>query len=123
MAMRARWAYQTGSNLAISVERLSDGLFYDFEVSAFVETPAQPTTPYPERVFPFVGSFQLTLDPTPPTVFTDGDYCLSVHNVTLNYEVVVELGATMKDGDDGPVFPPTSLTLSLPLVAAGATSQ
>lgn len=117
MAVRIRFQYPTGSQLGYSIERLSDGLFYDFLPSGssnttggtFVASPGKPIQQLAEDVTPFVGRFKANLTPTPASVFTDGDYVVTVHQMTLANEVVAELAVTMHNGDDATVIPQAAI--------------
>src|ERR1700678_1772655 len=111
MSLRIRFQYPTGSNLGYSIERLSDGTFYDFSTSTFVATPATPISSLPEDSGNFLGRYKLTLNPTPVTQFTDGDYVVTVHNKASANAVVAELGATMHAGDDATVIPQPGSTV------------
>jgi hypothetical protein len=106
MPIHIRFPYPSGNHLGYSVERLSDGLFYDFGDSTFKATPARPTAPLPEDTGIFVGRYKANLDPTPASIFTDGDYAVTVHHTAEGNVVVDQLGATMHDGDDATYFPP-----------------
>jgi hypothetical protein len=105
MALRIRFQYTTGSNLGYSIERLSDGTFYDFSSSTFVASPTTPIASLPEDSGIFAGRFKLTLTSTPNSQFTDGDYVVTVHNQAFSSVVVAELAATMHNGDDSTVIP------------------
>jgi len=105
MALRIRFQYPTGSQLGYSIERLNDGLFYDFSTSGFVATPATPIASLPEDSGLFLGRYKVTLNPTPVSQFTDGDYVITVHDQAASSNVVAELAATMHGGDDATVIP------------------
>lgn len=130
MALRIRFQYPTGSQLGYSMERLSDGLFYDFSTSGFVTTPATPISSLPEDSGIFHGRYKITLNLTPVAQFTDGDYVISIHDQAASSNVVAELASTMHAGDDATVIPqaggggvdPWSVTLpgSYPAGSAGA---
>jgi hypothetical protein len=105
MSLRIRFQYPTGSKLGYSIERLSNGSFYDFSTSTFVASPTTPIATLPEDTGIFAGRFKLTLTPTPSTQFTDGDYVVTVHNQAASSAVVAELAATMHAGDDATVIP------------------
>jgi hypothetical protein len=111
MALRIRFQYPVGSKLGYSIERLSDGLFYDFSNAAFVASPAQLIASLPESTGPFIGRYMVTLAPTPVATFADGDYVVTVHDLANSSTVVAELAATMHAGDDateslnGPTIP------------------
>jgi hypothetical protein len=101
MSLRIRFQYPTGSSLGYSIERLSDATYYDFSTSNFVDTtPVTLITPLPESAGSFQGRYFATLTPTPNTVFTDGDYVVTVHNTAASNVVVAELAATMINGND-----------------------
>lgn len=108
MSLRIRFAYPTGSKLAYSIERLNDGLLYDFATSAFDAAPAQPTAPLPEDTGIFAGRYKATLTPTPEAQFTDGDYVVTIHSqgemAIQIADVQAELAVTMHGGDDATYF-------------------
>jgi hypothetical protein len=130
MALRIRFQYTTGSQLGYSIERLSDGSFYDFSNSTFVSSPTTLIASLPEDSGNFAGRFKLTLSPTPSTQFSDGDYVVTVHNQVASNTVVAELAATMHGGDDATVIPqplssvvdPWSVTLPSSYAAGTAGS-
>jgi len=105
MALRIRFQYPTGSQLGYSIERLSDGTFYDFSGGNFSAAPPTPIAPLPEDTGIFAGRYKATLSPTPSTKFTDGDYAITVHDQGASGVVVSELAATMHAGDDATVIP------------------
>jgi hypothetical protein len=105
MSLRVRFQYTTGSRLGYSIERLSDGTLYDFSTSSFATTPATPISNLPEDSGIFLGRFKTTLNPTPASQFTDGDYVVTVHDQANSNNVVAELGATIHAGDDATVIP------------------
>jgi len=111
MSLRIRFQYPTGSSLGYSIERLSDGTFYDFSTSTFVAAPVTPIASLPEDSGNFLGRYKLTLNPTPVAQFTDGDYAVTVHNQASANTVVAELGATMHAGDDATVIPQPGSTV------------
>ena len=100
MALRIRFQYPTGSQLGYSIERLGDGLFYDFSNSTFVATPATPISTLPEDQGIFKGRYKFTLSPTSSLQFADGDYAVTVHDQAAASNVVAELATTMHSGDD-----------------------
>ena len=97
MALRIRFQYPSGNHLGYSVERLADGLLFDFADSTFKATPGTPIAPLPEDAGIFIGRYRATLT---PTVWSDGDYGVTVHHTAESNVVVSELGATMKNNDD-----------------------
>ena len=108
MALRVRYSYHTGSQLAYSIERLVDGLYYDFTDGTFKASPTTPVAALPEDSGVFQGRFKVTLTPTPVAQFTDGQYTVTVHDRNASNAVVAELAAIVHNGDDAPVFAPTS---------------
>lgn len=105
MALRIRFQYPTGSHLGYSIERLSDGLFYDFSSNTFGASPTTLIASLPEDTGNFAGRFKVTLTPTPSSQFSDGDYVITVHDQSASNNVVAELAATMHVGDDATVIP------------------
>jgi hypothetical protein len=128
MSLRIRFQYTTKHTLAYSIERLADGLFYDFSPAAvapatgtggtFTAKPTTQTAPLPEDTGIFVGRYKTTLTPTPVAQFANGDYVVTVHDLDADVNAVAaELGATMFNGDDAtptPITSSTPWTLSLP---------
>jgi hypothetical protein len=106
MPIRIRYQYTTGTTLGYSIERLSDGTFYDFSSSAFMATPATLIASLPEDTGSFQGRYKMTLASTPTSQFTDGDYVVTVHNTVSNL-VVGELPVVMHAGSDSTVMPVT----------------
>ena len=74
MALRIRFQCQTGLSLGYSIERLADGLFFDFNNSTFVVNPTRLIAVLPEDTGSFIGRYKTTLTPTPLAQFMDGDY-------------------------------------------------
>ena len=128
MALRIRFQYPTGAKLGYSIERLSDGLFYDFATNTFDASPTTLISSLPEDLGAFLGRYKLTLSPTPASQFTDGDYAVTVHDKAATNNVVAELGVTMHSGDDATVIPQSSSasidpwTISLPGSYAAGTA-
>ena len=108
MALRIRFQYPTGSALGFSIERLSDGSFFDFADSTFKSSPAVLIAALPEDSGAFAGRYKVTLTSTPAAQFTDGQYAVTVHNQASSGLVVGELLAVLRGGDDAPVFPGAS---------------
>ncbi len=104
MPIRIRYQYTTGSTLGYSIERLSDGTFYDFNSQVFTATPATLIASLPEDTGSFLGRYKTTLASTPTTQFTNGDYVVTIHNTTTN-NVAGELAVVMHAGDDSTVIP------------------
>jgi hypothetical protein len=125
MSLRIRYQYPRGSSLGYSIERLADGLFYDFTSAKFTASPATLVAPLPEDSGSFIGRYKVTLSPTPSSQFTDGDYVVTVHNLASSQVVLAEMAVVMRNGDDATVLPvadPWALSLpgSYPAGSAGA---
>ncbi len=105
MALRIRFQYPTGSKLGYSIERLGDGLLYDFSNGMFTSSPTTAIAGLPEDAGVFAGRFKLTLSPTPVAQFADGDYVVTIHDQGASNNVVAELGTTMRGGDDATASP------------------
>jgi hypothetical protein len=104
MALRIRFQYPSGSSLGYSIERLADGLYFDFSNSTFSLSPATLIVPLPEDTVNFLGRYKVTLNPTPGSQFTNGNYVVTVHNLAASNVVVAELATVMQNGDDSPVL-------------------
>src|SRR5947209_15534212 len=100
MPLRVRYQYTSGSSLGYSIERLSDGTFFDFNDSTFKSSPTTPISALPEDTGSFVGRYKLTLASTPTSQFTDGDYALTIHNTFTANTVVGQLPVVMHAGGD-----------------------
>lgn len=111
MAVRIRFQYITASSLGYSIERLSDGTYFDFVDGMFRFSPAKIIAFLTEDASPFKGRYRATIDPTPASQFTDGNYAVNVHDVSSANVVIGELGVTITSGDDmpSPVDPWSSL--------------
>jgi hypothetical protein len=110
MSLRIRFQYLTGATLGYSIERLSDGTFWDFASSGgtagtFTANPTTLIQPLPEDTVNFVGRYKATLASTPGAQFTDGTYAVTIHNTVASNQVAAELSVVMHGGDDAPVFP------------------
>ena len=126
MSLRIRYQNTNGLTLGYSIERLADGLFYDFFDSSFKATPTTPIASLPMDSGNYVGRYKLTLTPTPQSRFTDGDYCVTIHNTAASNVVVAQLSAIIHAGDDATVIPSASgvdpLSLSVPGMYAIGTA-
>jgi hypothetical protein len=108
MPLRIRYQYPSGSALGYSIERLSDGTFFDFSNQTFVASPSTLVATLPEDTGSFAGRYKLTLASTPVTQFTNGDYVVTVHNTAAGNLVVGELAVVMFAGNDATVIPGAS---------------
>jgi hypothetical protein len=105
MALRIRYQYPTGATLGYSIERLSDGTFFNFGNSTFTQSPVTLISALPEDTGSFSGRYKVTLTSTTASQFTDGDYVVTIHNITSANAVTGELGVVMHGGDDATVIP------------------
>jgi hypothetical protein len=103
--LRIRFQYQTGMSLGYSIERLADGLYFDFADSTFRAAPATIIAPLPEDAAPFAGRYKANL-PSPAGQFADGDYTVTVHHLVEDKLVLAELSTTMLAGDDASIATP-----------------
>ena len=107
MPLRIRYQYQTQASLGYSIERLSDGTFFDFNDFTFKAAPTTLISTVPEDSTNFVGRYKVTLATTPVSQFTDGDYVVTIHNTASSNIVVGELAVVMHAGNDTTVIPGT----------------
>ena len=107
MPIRIRYQYPAGTTLGYSIERLSDGTFFDFTSLTFTATPTTLISALPEDAGNFAGRYKTTLATTPAAQFTDGDYAVTIHNTSTNV-VAGELAVVMHAGNDGTVIPGNS---------------
>lgn len=123
MALRIRFQGPTGSTLAYSIERLSDGSLYDFSTSQFTSgTPTTPLQSLPENTPTFPGQYRATLSPTPVAQFTNGDYAITVINKGANTCIGV-LPVVMSGGDDATVIPGGPVASVLAPVTVGTNND
>jgi hypothetical protein len=129
MALRIRFQYSTGATLGYSIERLSDGAFFDFGDSTFKPSPVTLIASLPEDSGNFTGRYKVTLTPTTVSQFTDGDYAITIHDMPAANTVVGQLATVLHAGNDATVIPgsgggsdPWSVALpgSYPAGTAGA---
>lgn len=112
MSLRVRFTFDSGASLGWSIERLADGLLFDFMTSSFVPTPGTPLRDLVAGTGNHVGLYQDTLTPTPTSQFTDGAYVIYIHDHGASNQVIATLTDVMVGGDDG--------ATSLPAVALRA---
>jgi hypothetical protein len=128
MSLRVRFQYQTGFSLGYSIERLSDGLFWDFASQGagtgqtFTANPGVTIASLPEDSGNFTGRYKATLTPTPIAQFTNGDYCITIHDLAAGNVVVSELTTAMYSGDDAPFFSVDLWSVPLPGTYASGTA-
>ena len=108
MALRIRFQYRQGASLGVSLERLADGLLFDFAttgptVGTFTATPASMVAPLTADSGNLAGRYKSTISPTPVAQFADGGYCVMVHDMNNANAVVALIGASMAGGDDAPI--------------------
>jgi hypothetical protein len=107
MALRVRYQSGSGQALGYAVERLADGLFYDFATGTFTVSPGTPVADLTEGTDRYAGLYRATLDPTPVEQFPDGEYQVTIHDTAAAAALVAGglLSAIMHGGDDTPFFP------------------
>ena len=105
MALRIRYASTPGATLGYSIERLADGLYFDFANAAFTATPTTQVNSLTATTGNLIGLYRDTIASTPQAVFLNGEYAVNIHNIGASNAVIGVLGATMYGGDSAPVFP------------------
>jgi hypothetical protein len=101
MSLRVRFSYPTGATLTYSVERLSDGQFFDFTSSTFKSSAwVSQRRNLLERSGVFAGTYADTLVSTPQVTWQDGDYNIAIHDNALANQVVAMAPFRMAGGDD-----------------------
>ena len=124
MALRVRFQYASGFGLGYSIERLSDGTYWDFSaVQAFSATPTTLVQPLPEGSGTTLGLYSSTLSTTPVAQFSNGQYAVRIHNTNQSNLVIGLADAIMYNGDDAPVFPSAGDPWAVTLPGAYATGQ
>lgn len=128
MAAKIRWATLPELTLDVSIERYSDGLWFDFAASSptagqFTANPQQPYLHFPEA--PSIGGHdspgRYALDlPTPPADWPDDDYIVGVHQRHLGGAPQVFLTLTIRNGD-GATWPPAGLAITIPAFTVPAS--
>ena len=104
MALRIRYASTPGATLGYSIERLADGLYYDFNNAVFTATPTTLMNSLTAATGLLGGLYRDTIASTPQSVFSNGEYAVNIHNIGATSAVIGVLGATMFGGDSAPVF-------------------
>jgi hypothetical protein len=104
MALRIRFQGPTASTYGFSIERLVDGLLYDFSTSVFSSNPTTFALSLPENTPIFPGQYKVTLSPTLAAQFTDGDYAVTILDQVANV-VVAQFAVVMHAGDDATQIP------------------
>ncbi len=105
VGLHIRFQYDPGYTLGVSIERLSDGLYYDFSSSGatagtFTVTPATSIGSLTAETGNLAGRYSVTLVSTPLPVFADGQYCVNIHDLGRANLVIALINATMSQGDD-----------------------
>ena len=103
MALHIRYAYPPGYSLGYSIERLTDGYFYDFASGTFTATPATQVNALTAAGGNLVGLYRDNIASTPQGQFANGEYSINLHNTAAGNAVVGLIGATMANGDSAPV--------------------
>ena len=103
MSLRVRFQYEAGASLGYSIEKLTDGSFFDFATGTFKGAGwSQRTAPLTAESGELAGRFSKTLAPLDPSKFTDGSYAINIHDAGNGNRVVGCLQAVLVNGDDGP---------------------
>jgi hypothetical protein len=105
MALRVRYQSDSGQALGYAIERLADGLLFDFAAGTFTATPGTAVADLTEGTGIYAGLYRATLDPTPTDQFPDGEYQVTVHDTAAANALVGLTSALLHGGDDAPVFP------------------
>ena len=122
MPFHVRFQFTAASTLTYSVERLSDGLFWDFSgTQVFSASPATKTASLPEGTGADAGSYSATIATTPAAQWTDGNYAVRVYQAGA---VVGIAGGSMSAGDDtaSPLPAPAQSGYGPNLAGVGARS-
>ena len=101
MPLRIRVQYATGRQLGYSIERLSDGNYFDNSDKLFKSSPVTPVASLPEDTGIFLGRYKTNID---ASIFLDGDYAVSIHDLSAN-QVVSILSCLIHSGDDATTIP------------------
>ena len=102
MALHIRYAYTPGYSLGYSIERLADGLYYDFANGTFNAAPATLVNALASMTGSLVGLYRDNIAATPQAQFANGEYSIHFHNTAAGNVVVGLLAATMVNGDSAP---------------------
>ena len=105
MALRIRFQHPADAALGYSIERLADGLYHDFADGTFKATPTTLVAALTAGTGSFAGRYLATLMGTPTAQFSNGEYCVTIHDTAASNAVVAQMSAAMYNGDDAPVFP------------------
>ena len=92
------------TSLGYSIERVRDGLFFDFSDGTFKASPATAIANLTAETGRYVGRYSATLTSTPASQFQDGQYAIGIHALQQSNALVGLLDAMMYNGDDTPVF-------------------
>lgn len=135
MALRIRSSASPGMTLYYSIERLYDNTFWDFATTGttaqtFTATPTTmlsrlpasngSSSIYPSGVQANLNggyAYVLATSAMPAAQFTDGRYCIRIHNANASNQEIEDFSVVLFNQDDEPVFPAGSTdpwTTSLP---------
>jgi len=104
MSLRVRFQYTQGASLGYSIERLADGMNYDFADSTFKATPTTPVAALVPGAGSRAGVYSATISSTPQAQFTNGDYAVYINNTVASNAVIGVIEAVMYNGDDATYF-------------------
>ena len=82
-----RFIANLGSAIQCRIERLMDGLIYDFDptVMAFSSTPGQS---FGLTIEQGLGLFSMNLSTSPESGFPSGEYCVSLHDTRAGNQAI-----------------------------------
>ena len=103
MALHVRFATASGGSFGCSIERLFDGLHYDFSTSTFVATPTTEVQAMTVGSGNYAGLYTLDFVATPIAQFSDGEYAAYIHNTSSANLVVAVFSVVMINGDSIPL--------------------
>jgi hypothetical protein len=123
-ALRIRFPYTPGFNLAYRVTRQADGLYWDFGGATFGASPGTPRADLPPGTGDFVGLYSADLVTTSVLVqFPDGDYLVTVHDKDSSNQTIATEVHVLVGGDDKTVVASGSGSDSASIAASLALLQ
>jgi hypothetical protein len=105
MPLRIRFQHVPGASLAYSIERLADGLYFDFSDGTFKANPTTPVAGLTAGTGIYASRYAAVLTPTPPSQFANGEYAIGIHDTASANALIGLMAARMYNGDDAPIFP------------------